>query len=66
MEHNLEDNLVECSGHSESIQFISGWISETLETGEQPSYGYPKNHLPEITKGFEMEVKTGFTAHMPS
>jgi hypothetical protein len=45
--------------------FISGYFSERIWKGEQPVYGYPKNHLPEATIR-EMEVKTGFVAALES
>ncbi len=41
--------------------FVSGWFTQQFETGVKPDYGYPKNHLPEVTAE-AMQFTTGFLA----
>ncbi len=45
--------------------FIDGYLTELFESGHEPTYGYPKNHLPE-TDGSDMEIHTGFLASRAS
>jgi len=44
--------------------FIEGYFTKRFEAGEQPNYGYPKNHLPETTG--ELKVATAFLSPRPS
>jgi len=41
--------------------FIQGYFSSRMLAGELPTYGYPKNHVPDTTIP-EIEVVTGFMA----
>jgi hypothetical protein len=41
--------------------FIDGYLTQLFESGHQPTYGYPTNHIPK-TDGTEMEIQTGFLA----
>ncbi len=45
--------------------YIEGYLTQLFESGKEPNYGYPKNHLPETSEG-DMEVVTGFLATPPS
>lgn len=31
--------------------FIDGYLTRRIKSGVMPKYGYPKNHLPDVTKG---------------
>jgi hypothetical protein len=44
--------------------FIDGYFTQRVKAGDRPSYGYPKNHLPE-TEG-ESEVVTIFSSPPPA
>lgn len=48
-EQRLEDR-------SQTSAFLSGWFDEQFVHGPDPEYGYPKNHLPEVPDGFELEI----------
>ena len=41
--------------------FIGGYLDERFKSGKRPTYGYPKNHLPEAGD-FTMKVETSFAA----
>jgi hypothetical protein len=41
--------------------FIEGYLTDRFAAGDLPTYGFPKNHLPETTGG-QMQVVTGFLA----
>lgn len=43
-ELNLNAVPQECRGQR---LFISGYFGDRLRAGEQPTYGYPPNHLPD-------------------
>lgn len=45
--------------------YIVGYLTDLFDSGKEPQYGYPKNHLPDTSPG-EMEVVTGFLATPPS
>jgi hypothetical protein len=45
--------------------FIEGYLTQLFDSGKEPQYGYPKNHLPETSDG-DMEVVTGYLASPPS
>lgn len=45
--------------------FIDGYFSARIWNGEEPNYGYPKNHLPE-TQISSMRVETGFLTALKS
>ncbi len=45
--------------------YIEGYFSNRTWKGERPSYGYPKNHLPEPTIE-KMEVEPGFVTAFKS
>lgn len=40
--------------------FIEGYLDTRFKSGERPTYGYPKNHLPEA-RGQKMQVVTSFS-----
>jgi hypothetical protein len=50
---------------ADACRFLNGYFTERFAMGDRPSYGYPKNHLPETTLE-EIEVVTGFMAAKPS
>lgn len=41
--------------------YLEGYLTKLFDSGEEPRYGYPKNHLPP-TSDEEMEVVTGYLA----
>lgn len=41
--------------------YLEGYLTKLFDCGEEPRYGYPKNHLPP-TSDEEMEVVTGYLA----
>jgi hypothetical protein len=41
--------------------FIEGYFSKRTWNGEEPDYGYPQNHLPDVDD-MTMEIVTGFMA----
>lgn len=45
--------------------FLDGFLTTLFKKGEQPLYGYPKNHLPETVPG-EMEIVSGFLSEPPA
>lgn len=38
--------------------FIDGYVTQRWKKGDQPSYGYPTNHVPDSSGG-TMDVLTG-------
>jgi hypothetical protein len=56
---NDSDARVFVGENANNQTLISGWLSERFEKGEEPTYGYPKNHLPVVPE-CTMEVVTGF------
>ena len=40
---------------------VGGYFAARFAKGEQPQYGYPKNHVPKV-KNASMKVVTGFIA----
>lgn len=42
--------------------YIRGYFSDRIRDGEQPKYGYPVNHLPEVGNAV-MPVVSGFMKH---
>jgi len=42
--------------------YIRGYFSDRIRNGEQPDYGYPENHLPEVGDAV-MSVVSGFMKH---
>jgi hypothetical protein len=41
--------------------YLEGYLTGLFDSGEEPRYGYPKNHLPPTSEE-DMEVVTGFLA----
>lgn len=41
--------------------YIEGYLSELFNCGKQPSYGYPVNHLPEVSDTC-LQFTVGFLA----
>lgn len=52
-------NIIQGEEGLNSQMFVSGWFTAKCLNGDEPNYGYPKNHLPETTIS-EMRVETGF------
>ena len=46
-------------GRVEISPYIEGYLGSLFERGEQPTYGYPCNHLPE-TNDVDIEFFVGF------
>lgn len=45
--------------------FLGGWFTDRCIRGDEPNYGYPKNHMPETTQT-SMSVQTVFMASRKS
>lgn len=41
--------------------YIEGYLTQRIDAGETPDYGYPKNHVPEAVVA-EMNLPTGYMA----